>query len=459
MRQRLQAAMYVLAVLLLLAVLAWLRGQPEEDLPPGSSYSSAASGTRALYLWLEAVGARPERLEDPQSVLRGRPDVLLVIQPQFPVLPTTRPLFDAVPERRGTLLLAGDSPALENYASQLGVRFASFDGGRTDMLASPPPSRPGAGTGGPPAAQGLLLQVEARRHILPGDGLQPELLAPGGEWLAASKPYQQGRLVVFTPARLFTNEGLRDPDTARFLHGLLTDRLGAAPRGPVAPQDRPVVLFDEVHRTLPGAAGESDGEASMEQRIYRWVLGTSIGSAAVYGTALIFLYLLLSGRRLGPPLRAVSPGRTARPGSTASATPTAGSPHARGAPASSAALEDAAAGGGAMSRTMYEHVQALAGLYRRSRQLGYVRAHYARHYRRRVARIVGTDAPVTQAGPLDPDALARYGIPLHAATRFAAAIADIEAARSERQLTEAVRHAEALLAEGACTRPAPQIAS
>jgi hypothetical protein len=286
------------------------------------------------------------------------------------------------------------------------------------------------------------VRVEARRRIVPDDALRPELVAPDGEWVAVSKPYREGRLFVFASSFPFTNDGLRDAETARYMYTMLTERLNAAPSAAAGSATGPVVVFDEAHRAIPGTGGGASGEASLERRIYRWVLGTSIGSAAVYALALVFVYLLLSGRRLGPPLRAVSPASPVSPGSPGSPGRVAG-----GANGHTVAGGPRNGGNGGMNRTMYEHVQALAGLYRRSRPLGYVRAHYARHYRRRIARDAGTDAPVSQPGPLDPQELVRYGIPPERAARLAAAVAEVEAARGERHLAAAVRSAEAALAD------------
>ena len=80
---------------------------------------------------------------------------------------------------------------------------------------------------------------------------------------------------------------------------------------------------------------------------------TSVGGAIGYTVLLVFVYLLLSGRRLGPPLPARPPTET--------------------------------------RRTMYEHVQMLADLYRRAGQFAVVRAAFgASATRRELARGVGT---------------------------------------------------------------------
>jgi hypothetical protein len=99
----------------------------------------------------------------------------------------------------------------------------------------------------------------------------------------------------------------------------------------------------------------------------------------VYLALLVFVFLFLTGRRLGPALAPWSPAHS--------------------------------------QRSMYEHVQMLANLYRRARQLRVARDAFARHYGRLAAR----GAP---------------GSPRTAA--LSEALVHIEAARSESELIDAL---------------------
>jgi hypothetical protein len=132
-------------------------------------------------------------------------------------------------------------------------------------------------------------------------------------------------------------------------------------------------VFDEVQHSFAPVAADP---ATMDHLLFT----TAPGRALIYAAVLIFLYLLLSGRRLGPPIPARSPMET--------------------------------------RRTMYEHVQMLANLYRRAGRLGTVRAAFDRHYKREMARGAG-------------------GSPARAAA-LAEAIARIETARTESDLIAAV---------------------
>ena len=408
LRNRLKPVLTVLVVFAAFAVLAWVRDRAAQpDLPPGSSYSNAPDGTRAALLWLEAAGLRAGRLEGTETVVQAQPAALFVIQPGFDITSTGRLAFDDVASRGGTLVLAGYTPTLLEYAAELGVR-SSFDGDVIET-ASPPrgvPGRPGAPAGAAP----LTVPVHTRVRLQGAPGAQPLLVSSDGRVVALRQPYKRGTLIVLSTPEPLSNDGLRDPDTARFVYRELVAPLIAGPQSatgsagtPASPGSSaspPVVLFDETHHADPQLGLGPD--ASFTTRLQRYVLTTPLGGAAVYAGALLFLYLLLSGRRLGPALRPV---------------------HA-----------------GAASRTMFEHVQALAGLYRRGAQFLPLRAHFSRHYRRFVARALGTAALLE--GRVTPEALVERGLSPRRAQAIADGLAAIDASRSDRQLGEAVRRAD-----------------
>jgi hypothetical protein len=235
-----------------------------------------------------------------------------------------------------------------------------------------------------------------------GVSAQPLLISADGRVVALRQPYRRGTLIVLSTPHPLTNQGLRNPDTARFVYRELVAPLtaGGARAGAQAAPGAPVVFFDETHHEDPQLGGGPD--ASFAARLQRYVIATPLGGAAVYAGVLVFAYLLLSGRRLGPALRPVR--------------------------------------AGAASRTMYEHVQALAGLYRRGAQFLSLRAHFSRHYRRLVARALGTAALLE--GRVSAEELVERGLSERRAAAIAAAIAEIDAARTERQLGEAVKQAD-----------------
>ena len=162
----------------------------------------------------------------------------------------------------------------------------------------------------------------------------------------------------------FTNAGLADDATARFLFRELVS--------PAVSAGQPVA-FDEIERS---AAAGDPGTPNVEQLLFQ----TPAGRAVLYAALLVFVFLLLAGRRLGPPV------------------------YLRAAPEA--------------PRTMYEHVQMLANLYRRARPV-------ERGSRRVQPPLSSRAAP---AGPLPP---------ARAAT-LADGLARVDSARTESDLVAAV---------------------
>ncbi|HEV2126637.1 MAG TPA: DUF4350 domain-containing protein [Chloroflexota bacterium] len=389
MRSHLRTAAIVLGVFALLFVLTWIGYRPNEDnLPYGSSRSSSATGTRALFLWYEALGARAQRLDTlpPQIVMPpGRTDMLFVVQPLLPILPPSRPQFEQVLDRGGTLVLAGTTLSLEAIAPTSDVRLSLSE--TLHHSATTP-------DGSLRVPVDTRMQVELDQNLM--SRAQPLLVTSNGALIAARLPHRGGSLIVSSSARPFTNQGLRDADTARFIY---REFVAPLPEGAV-------VAFEESLRPTQSVTDEN---ASLGGRVLDWVLSTSLGAAAAYAGVLVFIYLLLSGRHLGPPLRPVEAGGS--------------------------------------SRTMYEHVQALAGLYRRSGQLAHVRAQYEQHYRRLIARAYGADAVPPEGFPIATSNLIPHGVPPQLAEQLSQAIERIDRARSERQLAEAITAAEAVFAD------------
>jgi hypothetical protein len=343
---RLRSSMVLLGICVIALLIGVLRlATQRSPLPTGSSYSAEPNGAQGLYAWIDAVGGSPGRLRE--SVVRDdqAPATLVVLQPETVFLETARNAFDAVPTHGGTLIVAGESLPWLLYARDLGVTVE--------------PIRAGASSASTP--DGSLQLPILSRYRVKADTATPLLVDPNGDWVALRMPYKQGSLVVLATPEPLLNEGLRDEQTARFVYRELLS--GAT-----------TVAFDEAHHsfTPPGAT-------SAPLTVNQLVFSTAAGRAIVYAAALVFLYLLLNGRRLGPAVPARPPTET--------------------------------------RRTMYEHVQMLANLYRRAGQFLTVRDAFSRHYARRLAR--GIRSP-KQAGAV------------------AAALARIETARSESDLIAAV---------------------
>jgi len=337
-------------VLLGICVIALLIGvlrlaTQRTPLPTGSSYSAEPNGAQGLYTWIEAVGGSPGRLLESGVREDQVPATLVVLQPESVFTQSARDAFDAVTRHGGMLVVAGESLPWLLYARDLGVTVEPIRGG-TPSATTPDGS--------------LQLPILSRYRVR-ADNSTPLLVDANGDWVALRMAYKQGSVIVLATPEPLLNAGLRDEQTARFVY---RDVLSGAT----------TVAFDEAHHsfTPPGTAG-------VPLTVNQLLFSTAAGRAVVYAVALVFLYLLLSGRRLGPAVAARPPTET--------------------------------------RRTMYEHVQMLANLYRRAGQFLTVRDAFSRHYARLLAR--GTRSP-KQAGAL------------------AEALARIETARSESDLIAAL---------------------
>lgn len=306
---RIRSSMVLLGICVVALLIGALRLATERTpLPVGSSYSTQPDGAMGLYAWADSAGPGSGRLQD--LALDSAPTTLIVLQPETQLDAAARDAFDGVASRGGTLVVAGDSFPWLLYVRNLGV------------TVEPVASRASSAS----SVDGLDLPV-ASRYRLRADNAQALLTGADGSIVVLRMPYKEGALVVIASPNLLTNDGLRDDATARFVF-----------REIVAPSSGHVLSFDEVHHSF---APPGTGPIGINQLLF----STAPGRAVMYVALLVFAFVGLSGRRLGPALPAPSPAET--------------------------------------PRTMYEHVQMLANLYRRASQLAAARAAFGRHYARR----------------------------------------------------------------------------
>jgi uncharacterized protein DUF4350 len=349
---RVRSSMILLGICVVALFVGMLRVATEPTpLPTGSSYSTQADGAQALYDWAETVGASASRLRDQALPDDQSSPTLLVLQPETALDSRARDAFDAVPGQGGTLVVAGDSLPWLLYARNLGITVEPIRNGNVSAVTPD---------------GGLTLSVLSRYRVR-ADAATPLLIAPNGDWMALRMPYKEGSLIVLATPQLLTNAALGDPQTARFVF-----------REVISPAIGHAFIVDEAHHSFaPVVAG---GPATFNQLLFE----TSAGRAVIFAAVLTFVYVLLSGRRLGPALPARPPTET--------------------------------------RRTMYEHVQMLANLYRRAGQFAVVRDAFSRRFARLLARGAAGSPQRTAA--------------------LTAALARVEAARTESELVAAVASAQ-----------------
>jgi hypothetical protein len=280
-------------------------------LPSGSSYSTQPDGAMALYAWAEMVGASPQRLRD--ASINAGVSSLVVLQPESTIDSLTANAFDEVAAQGGTLVLAGDSVAWLLYVRSVGITV--------EPVASV------ASTASTP--DGLSLPFRERYRLRAAGG-QSLLVLPNGDTVGLRVAYKGGAVMAIASADPLSNVRLNDPGVARFVY-----------REIVSPAIGRSIGFDEMHHSFaPGGPGPAT--------ISTLLFDTAPGRALLYIALLTFVYLLLSGRRLGPPLPARDPTET--------------------------------------HRTMYEHVQMLADLYRRAGQFRFAHDYFTQYYAQLPAR-------------------------------------------------------------------------
>lgn len=318
--------LYVLAALLFVATVAFsvlTAGQTDTTglERTASVYDEGPAGTAVLRRWLDGLGVRTSvvqgdlfqpRLEDARAVLvLGATELLTPAD--------VSDLRDLV-ARGGTLVVATEAGVAEGLLlDAFGVSLAGVVPlGRQEVLGPL-----GALTGA------RALSVDRGREIDPGDrGIVTARAADGP--LAVTIKEGSGTVHVIGSLAPFLSGQIAEADNGRFILALLDDAIRAG--GPVA--------FDEYHH---GAHPPADVLAVVQR--------TWPGRALVIGGILVFLFLALTGRRLGPPLP----------------------------------LEHRPA------RSSLDHMRAFAGLVRRSGHSEIARDRIRRELRQGIARELGLD--------------------------------------------------------------------
>lgn len=271
-----------LTLLLLLALVAvsgaatfWqLRG--ETDHPPLASFSTQPDGGRALWLWLEALGYRPHDTTPGTFAVPHDADLALILEPQLPGITEAEwTTLNRWVEEGGTLLLAG-----EGFGTATSMQYHGFDVTYVDeeerevtpgspFLTSPPV--------GPleNAQTGAVLSADREDYTT--------LLTAGDQPVMVSFTHGQGTILLSTLTYPFSNEGLKQSGNPALVLNMFS----------LAGETKQV-WFDEWHHGRRGPP--EDVIAGPGQ----WLRGTPAGRSLIYVAAILFVALLLRGRRFGP---------------------------------------------------------------------------------------------------------------------------------------------------------------
>jgi hypothetical protein len=368
-------ALYLLAAVLFVATLAlsaFTSGTGESGLSRSASVRDEGPGGAALLRrWLGALGVATRVVSGDRFVPDAeRERVVLILGATEPITPADVSALREFASRGGTVVVATEAGATETLLfDALGVRLTSFAAlGEYDVL-------------------GALGSLTRATRIAVDHGRE---LDPGARGIAVARTAR-------APLAVMVREGSGAFYVVGSLAPFLSGQLGDAANGrfilalvDAAVRNGSAVAFDEYHH---GSHPAPDVLAILER--------TWPGRALLGAGALVFLYVVLTGRRLGPPVP----------------------------------LEHRS------PRSSLDHVRAFAGLVRRSGHGEIARARLRRDLRASVARAVGVDprAPADRIfGALAQASPARASEVREIDALLARPLRDGELLRTVRRIDEAL---------------------
>jgi hypothetical protein len=241
-------------------------------------YDDGAGGASALRRYLVAMGASTTTIQGEGFAV---PDakVLLILGAGEAITDIDAGKLRAFARAGGTVVLATEVGFLER--SLLDAYGMSASG-----IAAPGQHNIANATFADPPARSLTLD----RGIVFDVGTKADVLATDGQAPLIAAVREGSGLVVFVGSLWpFLGAGLGEADNARMVLALVRPALSGG-----------MIAFDEYHH---GLHPSSDVLILIER--------TWPGRALVFAAVVTFLYLLLSGRRIGPPVPlAVRPARS-----------------------------------------------------------------------------------------------------------------------------------------------------
>lgn len=308
MKTRANATIAGLALAVLVVVGIVIAGAPRTPPTPYDSASSATTGALALYRWLQALGYTPRRLTSSPLQTDGLA-VMFVLEPQDDFSPAEADATLRWARAGGTLVLledenGGDTTLLgklgltvqpiDNVLNAPTASEAIYGAAPVQPLLAHPPLRGldttvSAAMTGAGADSGVITvlgngglrapDARATSRVTPPDPSTPVLVY---ERLGRGRVYAGSTPDVLTNGRIVVGANRR----------LVPNLLAGLPAGAA-------IGLDDYHLVPHTAATQQP--LTLNDALY----GTAWGRALLYALALIFLYIALTGRRLGRALRPI----------------------------------------------------------------------------------------------------------------------------------------------------------
>jgi hypothetical protein len=268
----------VLLVALLLGVSA-LGSRPAQPLPFDPD-STAADGLAALNLWLRALGYDVQRTGGLQFALPPEADLVFVYPNQLSYTAAEAELLRAWVAAGGTLALVGPQAEDVELERAFGVRSQPS----TSFAQLGKQIQPLVPDGDAEYLAEWSVQ-DAVLDLADAPAAVPLLRAADGAVIMAVQTLGVGVVWHLTPGNAFANAGLAAENQGELLPPLLRR---VPPGG--------VVVFDTFHQFGLSRVGEQI------VTLQDWVYRTPWGWGTLFAVAATGLYLVLQGRRLGPPV-------------------------------------------------------------------------------------------------------------------------------------------------------------
>ncbi len=276
--KKLRDSWAVLAVLTLLIAVtvatAIYRAKGQETAPAFSSLSSAPNGARALWLWLAEF--YPVSNESGATfAIPTHARVTFVLEPLMLITEDEWHTLDTWVKSGGTLVLAGESWGTALGVEHYGFSLSYLDNQaltltvQTPLLTSPPL------TGTLHGHTGAYFHTERDDFVT--------LLAVEQKPVMVTFAQGDGRVFLCATPYPFSNAGLKEADNPALVANIVAAAIQPG-----------LIWFDEWHHGLRTRTTVTGPE--------EWLRYTPSGRALLYAAGVIFVALLLSGRRFGRPV-------------------------------------------------------------------------------------------------------------------------------------------------------------
>ncbi len=373
-----------LALLLILVAFTLLQGEPRVPRPFDPS-SPDATGLRALWLWLEGMEYVVERNDGATFAMPPDSALIFVFPNQHLYSAEEANQLQSWVDAGGTLVLIGPAPS---------------DAALIDAFQVAPG----------PAVEGMFVAVDQQQPLLPdlatpiqlgsatatldmSDALAalPVLATSDGQVSLAIQYVGQGVVWHLSLSHSLINEQLRDPAQATLVPALLRH----TPAGGR-------IVIDTYHLFGPDTT-PSNTITSLQDWLYR----TPMGWAVLFGLAVTLLFLLLQGRRLGPPIPTQEEMRR---------------------------------------REGAEYVTAMANLLRRGQQRAFVAEHHKQRLKRTLGRALNVRPDPDDATFLRQLQQTERALSPEESQQLATLLRTLSEKVNEQNLTQAVSQVDTLLA-------------